>query len=284
MGQKINPIALRVGISQLSNNIWYSQQDYGRLAYQTILMESYVKLICKSLVYASGRFVYRALPKQKEIFFCYSKLIVNKPQNKESTQNRAINAYSLDKLFANSNIPYRSSKKFVLLFLLILFKLSNSVSSTQKIIKSVMCLLFVIPKLISSNNKNTLSVSCLFEKNLSENVSFFPLPFTNSTISAQLLADELSILIERKQHFKFAANQLLKKIKKNPSIKGARISCAGRLNGAEMARTEYIKYGQTSLQTITAQIDYASSDAKTKYGLIGIKIWVCYSKTKKETL
>merc|ERR1711966_360439 len=110
-------------------------------------------------------------------------------------------------------------KKFVLLFLLILFKLSNSLSSTQKIIKSVMCLLFVIPKLISSNNKNTLSVSCLFEKNLSENVSLFQLPFTNSTISAQLLADELSILIERKQHFKLAANQLLKKIKKNPSIK-----------------------------------------------------------------
>lgn len=282
MGQKINPIALRVGISRLSDNVWYSQKNYGKLVYQTILMQSYVKIICKSLIYASGRFVFKAFPKQKNLFFCYSKLIANKPKNEESTQNRAITAYSLDKFFANSNIPYHSCNKFVLLFLLILFKLSDSLSPTQKILKSIMCLLFVIPELVASNNKNTLSVSCLFEKKLLENVSFFQLPFTNSTISAQLLADELSILIERKQHFKFAANQLLKKIKKNPSIKGARISCAGRLNGAEMARTEYIKYGQTSLQTITAQIDYASSEAKTKYGLIGIKIWVCYSKTKKE--
>lgn len=56
---------------------------------------------------------------------------------------------------------------------------------------------------------------------------------------------------------------------------GIKIKISGRLNGAEIARTEEYHQGQNPLQTLRANIDYALVEAKTKYGIIGIKIWVC---------
>jgi len=57
-------------------------------------------------------------------------------------------------------------------------------------------------------------------------------------------------------------------------VKGARIRCAGRLGGAEMARTEWYKEGRIPLHTLRADVDYSASEAKTLYGLIGVKVWV----------
>lgn len=56
---------------------------------------------------------------------------------------------------------------------------------------------------------------------------------------------------------------------------GIKIMCSGRLNGAEMARSEMYKEGRTPLHTFRADIDYAHAEALTKVGLIGIKVWIC---------
>jgi len=56
---------------------------------------------------------------------------------------------------------------------------------------------------------------------------------------------------------------------------GVKIACAGRLGGAEMARTEQYKEGRIPLHTLRANIDYASTVAKTTYGIIGVKVWIC---------
>jgi len=56
---------------------------------------------------------------------------------------------------------------------------------------------------------------------------------------------------------------------------GVKIACAGRLGGAEMARTEQYKEGRIPLHTLRANIDYASTEAKTTYGIIGVKVWIC---------
>jgi small subunit ribosomal protein S3 len=56
---------------------------------------------------------------------------------------------------------------------------------------------------------------------------------------------------------------------------GVKISCAGRLGGAEMARTEQYKEGKIPLHTLRANIDYAQTVAKTTYGIIGVKVWIC---------
>ncbi len=56
---------------------------------------------------------------------------------------------------------------------------------------------------------------------------------------------------------------------------GIKVMCAGRLGGAEIARTEHYKEGRIPLQTMRADIDYASTGAKTIYGIIGVKVWIC---------
>jgi len=56
---------------------------------------------------------------------------------------------------------------------------------------------------------------------------------------------------------------------------GIRISCSGRLGGAEMARREQYKQGRIPLHTLRADIDYAQADSYTTYGLIGVKVWIC---------
>ena len=65
-------------------------------------------------------------------------------------------------------------------------------------------------------------------------------------------------------------------VKKEETIQGFKITCAGRLGGAEMARVESKRFGQTSLHTFFQKIEYASVCAYTPYGLIGVKVWVSY--------
>ena len=57
-------------------------------------------------------------------------------------------------------------------------------------------------------------------------------------------------------------------------VKGIRVSCSGRLNGAEMGRKETYKMGTVPLQTLRADIDYGFAEALTTYGLIGVKVWI----------
>ena len=69
---------------------------------------------------------------------------------------------------------------------------------------------------------------------------------------------------------------LVQTVKKEKTIQGFKMTCAGRLGGAEMARVESKRFGQTSLHTFFQKIEYASVCAYTPYGLIGVKVWVSY--------
>jgi small subunit ribosomal protein S3 len=57
-------------------------------------------------------------------------------------------------------------------------------------------------------------------------------------------------------------------------VRGLRLQIAGRLNGAEIARTEWVRSGRVPLHTISADLDYASKSANTIYGLLGVKVWI----------
>ena len=57
-------------------------------------------------------------------------------------------------------------------------------------------------------------------------------------------------------------------------VKGIKISCSGRLGGAEMARREWYREGRVPLHTLRADIDYGLAEAKTTYGIIGVKVWI----------
>jgi small subunit ribosomal protein S3 len=63
---------------------------------------------------------------------------------------------------------------------------------------------------------------------------------------------------------------------------GIRIACAGRLGGAEMARREWYREGKVPLHTLKADIDYGTAEARTTYGIIGVKVWIYKGNTRLE--
>lgn len=90
---------------------------------------------------------------------------------------------------------------------------------------------------------------------------------------AQLVAENIAMQLERRVAFRRAMKKSINSALRF-GVKGIKISCAGRLGGAEMSRTEWFKEGRVPLHTLRADIDYGTAEAKTTYGIIGVKVWI----------
>lgn len=90
---------------------------------------------------------------------------------------------------------------------------------------------------------------------------------------AQLVAENIAMQLERRIAFRRAMKKSINSAFRF-GVKGIKISCAGRLGGAEMSRTEWFKEGRVPLHTLRADIDYGTAKAKTTYGIIGVKVWI----------
>jgi small subunit ribosomal protein S3 len=93
-------------------------------------------------------------------------------------------------------------------------------------------------------------------------------------ISAQLVGDNIARQIEQRISFRRAMKRAVQSSIRM-GAQGIKVRCSGRLGGAEIARTEGYHEGRVPLHTLRADIDYATSTAKTTYGTIGIKVWIC---------
>ena len=92
-------------------------------------------------------------------------------------------------------------------------------------------------------------------------------------LNASLLADLVVEQLEKRIAFRRAIREALQRAQKQ-NVNGIKIQVSGRLNGAEIARSEWIREGRVPLQTLRADIDYATKEANTIYGVLGIKIWL----------
>lgn len=90
---------------------------------------------------------------------------------------------------------------------------------------------------------------------------------------AQLMAENIAQQLEKRISFRRAMKQTIQRAMKH-GVKGVKTACAGRLGGAEIARTEAYHEGTIPLQTLRADIDYGFAEADTTYGKIGVKVWV----------
>lgn len=95
--------------------------------------------------------------------------------------------------------------------------------------------------------------------------------------NAQLVAENIANAIENRIAFKRAMNQAIGKAMR-AGVQGIKVAVSGRLNGAEIARTEWTMEGRVPLHTLRADIDYATAEANTTYGIIGIKVWLCHGE------
>lgn len=101
--------------------------------------------------------------------------------------------------------------------------------------------------------------------------------------SASPIAQDISFQLRNKtRSFRSIFSKIVKDIPlvMKKGVEGIRICCSGRLEGAEIARTECGKYGKTSRNVFNQKIDYAPAEVSTRYGISGVKVWISYSKKK----
>ena len=95
----------------------------------------------------------------------------------------------------------------------------------------------------------------------------------NPNRDGQLVAESIATAIEKRVAYKRAVSQAIQRAEKS-GVKGIKIAVSGRLNGAEIARSEWTLSGRVPLHTLRADVDYATATAFTTYGALGIKVWI----------
>jgi small subunit ribosomal protein S3 len=100
-------------------------------------------------------------------------------------------------------------------------------------------------------------------------------------LDAQIMADSIAQQLERRIAFKRAAKQSVDKIMR-AGAKGVKVNIGGRLNGAEISRSQFFTQGKIPLATLKADIDYGTARAWTTYGILGVKVWIYKGDVKEE--
>lgn len=120
--------------------------------------------------------------------------------------------------------------------------------------------------------KNDLGLKELSElgKRLKLEVREVANPWTSAVLVNQWIAQK----IEKRTPFRKTIKQAIEKVMANKNVKGVKITVSGRLDGAQIARSEWLEKGRLPRQTIRADIDYGFGEARCTYGAIGIKVWI----------
>ena len=202
MGQKVNPVGLRLGINRTWDSRWFAKKaDYGRLLHEDIKIRKQLK----KRLYQAG----------------VSRIIIERPHKK-------------------CRITIYAARPGV-----------------------------VIGKKGADIEKLRKDISARTEGEVHLNIVEVRKPETD----AQLVAENIAQQLERRVAFRRAMKRTVSMARKFGG-EGIKVTCAGRLAGAEIARTEWYRDGRVPLQTLRADIDYGFAEARTTYGIIGVKVWI----------
>ena len=245
MGQKTHPTGFRLGTSQTHLSKWYSN----KYIYPSLLEEDF--------------FIRSKINSTFKDFLSISKIEISRitqDVNEKEYVNITINA-----LYPRAKDMYRKVTKHFSettdgTDMKTLSLLNNSKGSLKRLTSL-------------SLKRNIRSLIRLFQIKTNKNyyvaIKFIKNPFEDSTLIAKYIAEQL----ERRVPFRRAMKQTIKKVELT-SMKGIKVQVSGRLNGIEIARSEWKRDGQVPLHTLKAKIDYTNHEARTIYGIIGIKVWL----------
>lgn len=201
MGQKVNPIGIRLGIVQDWNSKWYANRNYAQILNQDINLRKDLK---KRLIGAA-----------------VSKIRIERPAN-----NAVVTIYT-----ARPGV--------------IIGKKGGGVESLRG------------------------SISAQLGVPVHLNIEEVRKPELDSVLVAETIAQQLEQRVMFRRAMKRAVTSALKS-----GAKGIKICVSGRLGGAEIARSEWYREGRVPLHTFRADVDYGTAEAKTTYGIIGVKVWI----------
>jgi len=125
-------------------------------------------------------------------------------------------------------------------------------------------------KVVFRKNKLTLKELADLQKRLKLEVKEVSNPWISSVLVGQWIAQK----IEKRTPFRKTIKQAIEKVMGNKTVKGVKVVVSGRLDGSQIARSEWLEKGRLPRQTIRADIDYALTEARCTYGTIGIKVWI----------
>src|ERR1700727_2437945 len=202
MGQKVNPIGLRLGINRTWDSRWFARKDdYARLLHDDIRMRK----VLKERLNQAG----------------VSRIIIERPHKQ-------------------CRVTIYAARPGV-----------------------------IIGKKGADIDKLRKDISAMTEGDMALNIVEVRKPETD----AQLVAENIAQQLERRVAFRRAMKRSIQSTMRL-GAKGIRINVSGRLGGAEIARMEWYKEGRVPLHTLRADMDYGFAEAKTTYGIIGVKVWI----------
>ncbi len=201
MGQKVNPIGFRLGVTGTWRSKWYEERNYARWLHEDLRLRAYIK----KRHYATG----------------ISQIDIERSPNKVK-------------------ITVHTAKPGIV---------------------------------IGKRGAGVDQLKRELQKMTSNDVILNIVEVRKPELNAQLVAENVATQLERRVSFRRAMKKAVGSSMKF-GAKGIRISCAGRLGGAEMSRREGYREGRVPLHTLRADIDYGTAVARTTYGVIGVKVWL----------
>tara|TARA_B100001093_G_C26642640_1_gene933896 strand:- start:205 stop:855 length:651 start_codon:yes stop_codon:yes gene_type:complete len=210
MGQKVNPIGIRLGISRDHNSIWYAEKN----KYQQLLLNDFA--------------VREFLKKRLDSSFV-SKIEIERPSE-------------------SAKVSIHTSRPGM-----------------------------IIGKKGEDIDKLRAQLSELMEVPVSLNIKEIRKP----DLDAQLVSANIAVQLERRAMFRRVIKRSAQNCMRQGAL-GVKVRVSGRLGGAEIARAEWHKEGRVPLHTLKADIDYGLAEAKTTYGIIGVKVWICKGEVQKK--
>ena len=245
MGQKTHPKGFRLVTTQKHLSEWYSNKNvYPSLIEEDYFIRTKINELFSQSLSISHIEINRLLKTSQKDEYVQVVLHALFPRAKE--MSRKVNNYFVET--ENKGISNTiTSKKNLKAFTALLLK--------QTIRQFV--------RFLEKKTNKTYAITLKFIEN----------PFEDATLIAKYISEQL----EKRTPFRRAVKQTIKKVKRT-EMKGVKVQVAGRLNGAEIARTEWKRDGQVPLHTLKAKIDYTHQEALTVYGIIGIKVCLFHVK------
>nr|YP_009545992.1 ribosomal protein S3 [Glaucocystis incrassata]ASQ39846.1 ribosomal protein S3 [Glaucocystis sp. BBH]ASQ40053.1 ribosomal protein S3 [Glaucocystis incrassata] len=204
MGQKINPIGLRIGIGQKHRSCWFANPKQ----YPTLVEEDY---------------------KIRQYF-------------EKNLPNAGVTQIFIRRKANQIELELRTARPGI-----IVGREGNGLTTLRKALKKLL------------KNERQIRLNIVEIKQVDS--------------EASLMGEYIVQQLERRVSFRRILRQAISRAKR-ASVKGIKIQVSGRLNGAEIARTEWQREGRVPLQTLRADIDYSYREAHTIYGVLGVKVWI----------
>lgn len=249
MGQKVHPLGFRLGVSQEHSSHWFAKsKQYSHLIVEDHFLRQSIFAKFPNAGIASINierqldtikiYICSARPRQLLGFFNKEKGIYTGIQDLRSQLTKQLREYRTRQLIISNT-----------------FKLPTD-------------------KFDSSHHNGGKEQRQLIDlKNPLAQISIHLTKLADPDSSAACLAEFIVEQLEKRVPFRRALKQAVQKAQK-ASVKGIKVQVSGRLNGAEIARSERIHKGQVPLHTLRAKMEYNSRTARTIYGLLGVKVWV----------